>query len=248
MSLSSVLVLTIVTTAIWYVIYRVPLAKRQRANRFALSLATATSLRPDLASAIFGTISYVILGTTGLVLIAELVDLSIFDLFVSGLNIELLAMTALSLVGSMSWVSIGVGVFMAICPTIDLQASVRSVRWLAAIEAFPLRMRFSVPMLAALIEETYFRGAVYAAITATGGSIVLAFSITTMLFTAGQVLFCDDWVAAAVIGFTSLVISTFGTILVASHGNVVPALVVHMSFAGFYSGRSFYSDVSKSRG
>ena len=246
MKLSSALILIVITTLVWYVLYRVPFADRRRANRFALILGTRTSLRPDLAFAIFGTVVYVSLGAAGCVLIANLANLSIVDLFVAPLGVESLVATVLALAGAMSLVSVGITVLLTIRPTIDVPGSIRRVRWLAIIEAFPLRMRFSIPMLGALIEETFFRGVVYAAITATGGSMWLAFATTAILFTVGQVIFCDNVVAAVVIGFGSLVISTFGTILVGTYGNVVPALVVHISFAGYYSGVSLYSDVPRS--
>ncbi len=54
-------------------------------------------------------------------------------------------------------------------------------------------------------------------------------------------MFCDNKVAALVIGSASLVISVFGGILVVAYNNVLPALAVHMSFACYYSSMSFYS-------
>ena len=51
----------------------------------------------------------------------------------------------------------------------------------------------------------------------------------------GQIVITDNRIAAIVIGFSSIVISVFGTLLIIVYGNVIPALIVHMSFAGFYS-------------
>ena len=55
----------------------------------------------------------------------------------------------------------------------------------------------------------------------------------------GQVVVTDNRIAAIVIGFSSIVISVFGTLLVIVYSSLIPALIVHMSFAGFYSSASW---------
>lgn len=241
MTLLPTLVLTTSVAAAWFTIYRLPLGDRQRANRVALALGTITSLRPALAYAISGTILYIALGMGACILVADAARISFTDLFLTNLSLELLAPTCLGLIGSLSWVAMGVSIVMAIRPTTDLRNSIRKVRWLAVLDAIPLKMRFAAPMLAALVEEIYFRGVVYAAVDAAGGSAWLGFATGALLFTAGQVMFCDNKVAALVIGSASLVVSVFGGILVAAYNNVLPALAVHISFAGYYSNMSFYS-------
>ena len=90
-----------------------------------------------------------------------------------------------------------------------------------------------------MVEEIFFRGIVYSAIKGAGGNLWLAFAMATALFTIGQVVITDNRVAAIVIGFSSIIISVFGTLLIIVYSNIIPALIVHMSFAGFYSSASW---------
>ena len=248
MRLSSVLLWTVGITALWFMLFRGRRRDRQRTNRQALRLSTMTSLHPELVIAIVGTVHYLGLGSIAGLTISRLADVSLVDLFASHLSADSILVTGISVVGAMSWVSIGVGLLMAIRPRTDVRSSIRQVRWMAAIEAVPLKIRFLIPVLGACIEEIYFRGIAYAAITGAGGGAWLAFAITTGLFSIGQAIFCDDKVAAMVIGFTAVVISVFGSLLVGTYGNVVPALVVHMSFVAYYSGAALYSDGARRAG
>lgn len=239
MSPLGTVVLAVVVTTVWLAAYRLPFANLQRANRVGMALSTWTSLRPDLAFAIFGTAVYTGLGSIGLLIISSLAGVGITELFTAGVSIELLSMTLIAIVGAMSSVALGLTVLYKINPQVDIPGSIRRVRWIAATEALPRRVRFAIPTFGALVEEMFFRGIVYSAIKGAGGSLWLAFATATALFTIGQVVITDNRIAATVIGFSSIVISVFGTLLIIVYSNLIPALVVHMSFAGFYSSASW---------
>ena len=239
MSPLGTVVLAVVVTTVWLAAYRLPFADLRRANKVGLALSTWTTLRPDLAFAIFGTALYIGLGFIGSLIVISRAGVDIAVLFTAGVSIESLAATLVALVGAMSSVSLGSTVLYKLEPQIDIPGSIRRVRWIAAIEALPKRMRFTIPTLGALVEEIFFRGIVYSAVKGAGGNLWLAFATATALFVIGQIVITDNQTAAIVIGFSSIVISVFGTLLIIVSGNIIPALIVHMSFAGFYSSASW---------
>lgn len=239
MSPFETVVLTAVVTTVWLALYRLPFNDQRRANRVGLALSTWTSLRPDLIFAIFGTILYTGLGFLGVLVVSSLAGVDIGALFATGDSIESLAATLVAIVGAMSCVAFGLTVLYNINPQIDIPGSIRRVRWIAAVEGLPKHIRFTIPTVGALVEEMFFRGVVYSAIKSAGGSLWMAFATATALFVIGQVFVTDNRIAAIVIGFSSIVISVFGTLLIIVYKNIIPALIVHMSFAGFYSSASW---------
>ncbi|MFD0352085.1 ATP-binding cassette domain-containing protein [Kitasatospora aburaviensis] len=120
-------------------------------------------------------------------------------------------------------------------PRVDVPGEIARVQWIASILALPRHYRWIIPAAAALFEELLFRGAVLLGLGALGSGFGVALAVSTCLFAAGQVALVSTPVQAYVLGTSSVTLGVVGGLLTAATGGILPALALHMSFAGFYT-------------
>ncbi|MCP9210391.1 CPBP family glutamic-type intramembrane protease [Streptomyces sp. NEAU-Y11] len=221
----------------WLALYRLPFGDPARRRRVGLWLADRTGLRPDAAFALFGTVLYLLLGVVALALLMTFAGLPVQRL-VGRPSADALLALLLAVCGTSSLNILCVSLLYRANPRVDVPGEITRVQWISSILALPRHLHWVVPAVAALVEELVFRGAVLLGIGATGGGFLFAATFSTVLFAVGQVVLVSTWVQAYVLGMSSLVLGTTGSLLTAATGSVLPALVLHMSFAGFYTNLS----------
>ncbi|MER6444008.1 CPBP family glutamic-type intramembrane protease [Streptomyces venezuelae] len=234
MSVPAFSVLATAVVAVWLALYRLPFNDPARRRRTALWLAGRTGLRPEAAFAVFGTVVYLVLGALALAVLLVPVPLAfhqVFDLPGPGAAPALL----LAVLGTSSATILCVSLLYRADPRADVPGEIARIQWIASILALPRACRWIVPAAAALFEEVLFRGVILLGLGALGSGPVFALAFSTCLFATGQIALVSTRTQAYVLGASGLVLGTVGGLLTAATGGVLPALVLHMSFAGFYT-------------
>ncbi|MFE2726809.1 type II CAAX prenyl endopeptidase Rce1 family protein [Kitasatospora sp. NPDC059327] len=224
----------VLAVAGWLALYRLPFADPARRRRTALWLADRTGLRPDPAFAVFATSLYLGLAAAVLAVLLPLTDLSL-DQVVGRPSTALLFGLPLAVLGTSSLNILCVSLLYRAAPRVDVPGEIARIRWIASILTLPRRYRWIVPATAALFEELVFRGAVLLGLGSLHSGFAFAAVFSTLLFAAGQVVLVSTPVQAYVMATSSIALGTVGSLLIAATGSILPALVLHMSFAGFYT-------------
>ncbi|MFF4371589.1 type II CAAX prenyl endopeptidase Rce1 family protein [Streptomyces sp. NPDC001594] len=237
MSVPAFTALTTGAVALWLALYRLPFGDPARRRRTALWLAGWTRLRPEPAFAVFGTLVYLVLGGLALAVLLAATPLALRQVFAVPAPGDALALL-LAVLGTSSTTILCVSLLYRVHPRADVPGEIARIQWISAILALPRHSRWTVPAAAALFEEVLFRGAVLLGLGALGAGPAFALGFSTILFAAGQVALVSTRIQAYVLGTSSLVLGTVGGLLTIATGGVLPALVLHMSFAGFYTNLS----------
>lgn len=234
MSVPAFTALTTAVVAAWLALYRLPFNDPARRRRTALWLAGRTGLRPEAAFAVFGTLVYLLLGALALAVLLASTPLALHRLFALPAPGAAAAL-ALAVLGTSSATVLCVSLLYRADPRADVPGEIARIQWIASILALPRHFRWIVPAAAALFEEVLFRGAVLLGLGTLGSGPGFALAFSTCLFAAGQVALVSTRTQAYVLGTSSLVLGTVGGLLTTATGGLLPALVLHMSFAGFYT-------------
>ncbi|MCF3134682.1 CPBP family glutamic-type intramembrane protease [Streptomyces olivochromogenes] len=237
--------LCIVTIAGWLALYRLPFGDPARRRRVGLWLADRTALRPEVAFALFGTVLYLLLGASALALLGAFAGLSAGQI-VGRPSVGAIPALLLAVCGTSSLNILCISLLYRADPRADVPGEITRVQWIASILYLPRHFRWVIPAAAAMVEELVFRGAVLLGLGAAGSGFVFAAAFSTVLFAIGQVVLVSTRVQAYVLGTSSLALGTVGSLLVAATGSVLPALALHMSFAGFYTNLSASSSARPS--
>ncbi|MCX4808570.1 type II CAAX prenyl endopeptidase Rce1 family protein [Streptomyces sp. NPDC058682] len=234
MSVPAFTVLTTAVVFVWLALYRLPFNDPARRRRTALWLAGRTGLHPDAAFAVFGTVVYLVLGALALAVLLAPTPLAfhqVFGLPEPGTALALL----LAVLGTSSATVFCVSLLYRVDPRADVPGEIARIQWIASILTLPRPYRWIVPAAAALFEEVLFRGVILLGLGALGSGPAFALAFSTCLFAAGQIALVSTRTQAYVLGASSLILGAVGGLLTAATGGVLPALVLHMSFAGFYT-------------
>lgn len=223
-----------VAVTAWLALYRLPFADSTRRRRTALWLAGRSGAHPDAAFAVFATALYLTLGLVTLFALALSSSLSVHQ-FVGTLTGSDALSLLLAIFGTSSLNILFVSLLYRAKPTADVPGEIARIRWIASILALPGPARWAVPAAAAVVEELVFRGAVFLGLGASGGGFWPACAISTAIFALGQAVLVSTPVQAYVMGTSSLSLGVIGCLLVAATGSILPAVVLHASFAGFYT-------------
>ncbi|WP_354644467.1 CPBP family intramembrane glutamic endopeptidase [Kitasatospora camelliae] len=221
----------------WLALYRLPFNDPARRRRTALWLAGRTGLRPEAAFAVFGTAVYLVLGALALTVLLACTPLALHRLFAPPAPGTALALL-LAVLGTSSANILGVSLLYRADPRVDVPGEIARIQWIASVLALPRHYRWIIPAAAALFEEVLFRGVILLGMAELGSGPVPALAFSTCLFAAGQVALVSTRVQAYVLGTSSLTLGVVGGLLTWATGGVLPALVLHMSFAGFYTNLS----------
>jgi len=221
----------------WVTLFRLPFRSPARRRQIGIWLSERSRLRADAAFAVFGTITYLGLGILVLLILSWCTRVPWASY--SGVHsIVDVPLTLLAIVGASSLNALCMSVLYRIDSTADVPGEVARIQWISSILALPREARWVLPAIAALVEEFVFRGAVFLGLGASGASLAQATIFSTLLFTVGQVLLVSTRTQAVVMAVSSCTLGLIACPLVAATGSIIPALVVHMSFAGFYTNMS----------
>lgn len=223
-----------VAVASWLALYRLPFADASRRRRTALWLADRSGGHPDAAFAVFATALYLGLGLAVLFALAVSAHLSAQQFIGTLMPSDALSLL-LALFGTSSLNILCVSLLYRARPTVDVPGEIARIRWIASILTLPGPARWAVPAAAAVVEELVFRGAVFLGLGASGAGFALACAVSTAIFAIGQIVLVSTPVQAYVMGTSSLTLGLVGCLLVAGTGSILPAVVLHASFAGFYT-------------
>lgn len=225
---------TAVTVA-WLAAYRLPLARPRVRQRFRLAVSSATGLPARLVFPVVGTVIYLLGGLLAIGALTWWGDVPLGQALSWRPTATTAAATVLVAVGAAAVTAFAMGLVYVVRPQADVPGAVADVGWIREVMVLPPRWRWLVPMTSAGVEELYFRGAFLVGLLAHGAPVWWAIGIAGAAFTVGQVLLTERGLAALVLGTSSVVLSVLCGLLVVVADSVLPALLVHSSFAGFYT-------------
>jgi hypothetical protein len=221
--------------AVWTALFRLPFNDSRRRARLALWLGTRCNADPQRAFAVFATLLYLVLAAGVLAWLVLRFRVDLVALLAVRAPLETAALAVLGVAGTVALIGSAVGLAYRVRPGLDVPGAVRSLQWLAGAATLPNAARVAVPVAGACGEELVFRGAVFGAIYGAGGAPLLALAGSALLFAVQQVALTTTPVQAGLLAGAALIIGGMGALLLIATGSLVPALLVHLSFAAFYS-------------
>jgi len=227
--------LAVAVTAGWLALYRLPWADPRRRQRVRLAVASRTGLPARYVFPVLGTVLYLVLGLVAAAALARLGGVDVLGLLRWRPDGASVALTALAAIGASALTAFGMSLVYAAAPRVDVPGAVASVRWVREILVLPRGWRWAVPMVSAAVEEFYFRGVVLVGMLAAGAPAWAAISVAGLVFTAGQVALTERRLQALVLAVSSAVLSLVCGLLTVVESSVAPALLIHASFAGYYT-------------
>jgi hypothetical protein len=225
----------VLATGLWLAVYRLPLRTPRARQRFRLAVSSRTGLPSRYVFPVVGTLIYLaagLLAATGLILVTPV---GWRDPLRWHLSVPAVALTLLAGLGAAALTTFAMTTIYAIRPGVDIPGAVANVRWIQEILVLPRQVRWLVPMVSAAVEEFFFRGVALTGLSAAGAPPWWAIAISGAVFTTGQVVLTETRLQALVLGLSSIVLSVVGGLLVVVTGSVIPAILVHASFAGYYT-------------
>ncbi|GKX32010.1 hypothetical protein SH1V18_44900 [Vallitalea longa] len=230
----SVLLTGFICLFLWIFIFKQSYSNTYIKNRISLIISSVFGISPSYSYSVFATFLYCILPTISCFVVAGIADIRISDLFsLNDIPISTVIIM-LGIVASMSLISMFVMIAMKIVPKIDIVGEMSSVVWIKGVFQVPKKIAWLLPFLSASFEELFFRGVLLKSLISNGMNIILAISVVTLAFVLNQVLLTNTITQALVLGFSSIFISVIGSILFLASGSIIPSMIVHASFAGFY--------------
>ena len=121
-------------------------------------------------------------------------------------------------------------------PTMNVYLELTSILWVRYTLIMPGIMRVIAPLSAAIVEEVFFRGAVFLVLInrfpQTGAYLPIL--VCTVLFVVQQVLQTDTFGQGLIFFIGSTSISIVGCIVTLYTGSFLPTLLCHTAYAFFY--------------
>jgi hypothetical protein len=228
----------ILITAAWLAAYRLPFANPRTRQRVRLRISSLTGIPPRYVFSILGTFIYLALGVAALLALARLGELNPLNLLAWKISGEGAALTLLAGIGASALTAFAMTVLHSLPGRADVPATVSDVRWIQEIVALPGPWRTLIPGISGALEEFYFRGVMLFGLFATGLPVWAALVLTGLVFTAGQVALTESRMQATVLAISSIVLSVVCGLLTVVEGSVLPAILIHASFAGYYTNMS----------
>lgn len=126
--------------------------------------------------------------------------------------------------------------------TCNWSREIGSISWIASIRKRNKMVAPLVPLLAAFVEELFFRGVIFLILYTRFPQLGLlgATAISTALFTAEQMLFTENPRQGLSMLLAPAGMSVVACLATAYTGSLLPALLAHETFLLFYFGRFRY--------
>ena len=231
-----ILSLTVLFMCVWLGIFKYSYSNGRTRNKIAMFISSHTIIPVTYSFSIIATIFYSGMPLLGAFLISKIFDIHLLRMFrdyqgTIALPIDII----IGLLAVMAVDSVPLVLLSVFNPKIRIDKEMQEVNWISGISKIPGKWSMMIPFISACCEEIFFRGAVLAALIHAGMSFWLASMIVTILFVLNQVYLTKRAVQAFVLGASSVAISAVSCLLIAITGNLIPSLVIHASFAGFYA-------------
>ncbi len=223
---------------VWIFIFKLSYRSTYIKNKISLAMSSVFGIRPSYSYSVFATFLYCALPLISSVIVAQTAKIKIIDLFNLNQGAILIVITLLGIVGAMSLVSVFVVAFLKIAPNMDIAGEMAKVKWIEGIFQIPKKIAWLLPILSAGFEEVFFRGVLLQGLISNNMNVLLAVSLVTLAFILNQVLLTDTKTQALILGFSSISISIIGSIMFLASGSIIPSIIMHASFAGFYTNGS----------
>lgn len=221
---------------LWVNVFRGLYKHMRIRNNIAMFIASHLNVPIKYAYSVFATVYYCTMPIVGSILLGRIAGFNIMPMFQVSTDIVWYVALILSIIGAMTLSSMGISIMYVIQPRIDVPGEISRIRWMQGIYNCPKKIAWVLPMVSATVEELFFRGAL---LTALMSSQTLSFTgaliIVTLLFLYGQVILTETKIQAVVLTIASIVISVVGGLLFVYCKSIIPPIVMHASFAGFYS-------------
>ena len=125
---------------------------------------------------------------------------------------------------------------MAARPTMNISSEITSVPWIKYTLTMPAPVVVLSPLCAAVVEEVFFRGAVFLILVQqfpeTG--VYVPILVCSVLFAVQQVLQTDTLGQGLILAIGSISISVVGCIVTLYTGSFLPTLLCHAAYAVFF--------------
>ena len=220
---------------IWMFIFKQSYKNTYIKNKISLLMSSIFGVSPSYAYSLFATIVYCALPVAFSLILAIVGRVRWRDLFNFDLRItSFIIIILLCFIAAISIISICIIFIQMINPKINIAKEMSSIRWIEGIFQFPKKVAWVLPMLSACFEEIFFRGVFLASLINSGLNDLLALSIVTIFFIINQCVLADTREQKLILGMSSFSISLTCGLAFFVSGSILPSIVVHAAFAGFY--------------
>lgn len=223
---------------IWLFLFTQSYKDTYTKNKITLLMSSIFGLPPSYSYSIFATILYCLLPTIGTLLVSSIAGIKILAFFPLRPGLQIIPIVFLSISAAMSMVAVFVVLIQKLSPEIDITGEMARIKWIEGIMQTPEKISWLLPLLSASFEEIFFRGALLTGLLTAGMGTSMAIALVTIAFILNQILLADTRVQKLVLGYSSLAISLVGSIAYLASGSLLPSIVMHASFAGFYTSGS----------
>ncbi|EGD46958.1 Abortive infection protein [Ruminiclostridium papyrosolvens DSM 2782] len=225
---------------VWLFIFKQSYKNTYIKNRISLFISSLFGIPASYSYSVFATFLYCALPVISSIVVAKTAKIHIFNLFPLEVSLELFATIILGVVAAMSLVAVFIIVSLKLAPSMDIAGEISKIKWIEGIFQIPKKIAWLLPILSASFEEVFFRGVFLQGLVSNGMNNVIAVIVVTAAFILNQVLLTDTKVQGLVLGFSSVSISIVGCIMFFASGSIIPSMIMHASFAGFYANGNDY--------
>ncbi len=225
---------------VWLFIFKQSYKNTYIKNRISLFMSSLFGIPASYSYSVFASFLYCALPTISCIVVARTAKIHIFNLFPLVMSLKLFATIILGVVAAMSLVSVFIIVSLKLAPRMDIASEISRIKWIEGIFQIPKKIAWLLPILSASFEEVFFRGVFLQGLVSNGMNTVIAVILVTVAFVLNQVLLTDTKIQGLVLGFSSVSISIVGSIMFLASGSIIPSMIMHASFAGFYANGNDY--------
>ncbi len=230
-----IILIALLIETVWLGIFKYVNYNQRMYRKMLLWLATTfPGINSQQLAYILGTLVYILPPFFGGWLLLSLVDVSLIDVFSVVSKVNTFYLVFVAYMASMMMSILATNLLTKFIPEIDIPGHIRKTPWIKTALIFPKKVIWIFPFISASFEEFFFRGALFFALLEIGLSFWLATAIVTLAFVVNQVVLVDDWVQGLVIGLGSVSISLIGCLMVGITHSVVPSMMMHAAYAGFF--------------
>lgn len=198
-------------------------------------MSSAFGLPVSYAYSIFATIIYCLLPLISCFILGKTAGFHFLQLFSFSYGGMLLLVIMMAVIGVMSVMAVFLMVILTIKPKMNIQEEMSKIKWIEGIFMVPAKVAWLLPMCSACFEEVFFRGAFLKGLMVSGMNTLAAVGIVTAAFVINQCILADTKVQKLILGISSFAISAIGSIAFLACGSIIPSMIMHASFAGFYT-------------
>lgn len=231
-----VLISTVLFMIFWLGIFKFSCSNGRARNKIAMFISSHAGIPVKYSFAVFINIFYSGMPLFACVFYSSYFGTDLLSLFkVYEGTTSRFVDTLIGVLAVMAVESALIVLFSILKPQVPIDKEIQEVGWISSILKFPGKWTLFIPCISACCEETFFRGAVLNSLTQTGMPFWQAATVVTILFMLNQMYLTEKPVQGMIIGMSSFAISVVSCLLLGATGNIMPSLVIHASFAGFYT-------------